>query len=358
METKTIQQDLADLFAGLAKESNSVQQPSVAPVEVPPVQTPAVTEPLVQAPVSTPNVAPTPIASPNVTPATPAPTASPDVLGVVDGWDASAPTPVVAPVVAPVPTPAVDFSDLAKVLGQEVRTKEDLVSVVAAVKAKADELSTLPENLSKAIEIARLGGNYLEYLGVSAIDWGKEDPVTLYENHVINQFSDRDGKVDYDKVDRILDKIDDDEKELRGRDLQRQYIAIQSQSKHQAEAQARAQRSAFEQSVRRTVDGLSEISGFKLSQSHKEDLYSSIVKGEDLRPTDVSQRVFNLFVTKYFGKIDSFRKEQIKNAAKREILEQAQLPELTAPSEVTPATADRGYNLGDFLKELENKKKW
>lgn len=354
-----MQQELGDLFASLAKESNGVQQ-TTAPVEVPPVQTPVVTEPVVQAPVSTPNVAPAPNATPALTVATPTPVVSPDTVGGVDGWDNSVVTAPVtsAPVVAPVSTPTVDFSDFAKVLGQDVKTKDELVSLVATVKAKADELSTLPENLSKAIEIARLGGNYLEYLGVSAIDWGKEDPVTLYENHVINQFSDQEGKVDYEKVDRILDKMDDDEKELRGRDLQRQYISIQSQSKHQAEAQARAQRSAFEQSVRRTVDSLSEVHGFKLSPAHKEELYSEIVRGEDLRPTDVSQRVVNRFVTKYFGKIDSFRKEQIKNAAKREILEQAQLPNLTTTTEATSTAPDRGYNLGDFLKELENKKKW
>ncbi len=355
-EQTTIGQDLASLWTSLAKESNG---PEVTPVttETQPVQTTGVAAPAQETPV-TPKVETTPTATP-VTQATAAPTpaVAPVTNGIVEDWDTVAPAPVVAPVtVAPVQVqPQFDFSDVAKALGQEIKSKEDLIQSVTATKAKVDALSSLPENLAKAIEISQLGGNYLEYLGVTQVDWSKEDPITLYENSVINDLTDTNGAVDYERVDRILDKIDDDEKELRGRNLQRQYSTYQSNQKAQLENQARAQRQAFEQSVKRSVEGLNEIFGFKLSPAHKDELYSDIVKGEDLKQADVNQRIINRFITKNFGKIDSFRKTQIQNAVKREMLQEAQLPALTPSTETLTSAPAKAYGLEDYIKELGNK---
>lgn len=362
-DQKSMNEQVNDLFADLIKQNSA--QPEPAPVSTEPTSAPA--------PVPTPPaVTPTPSPS-NVTPATVEPSApaaeptippvSTDIDGPADNWDVDAPavTPAVTPAPAAVPTLTVtpDFSNLAKVLGKEtIKSSDELVSAVNEIKAKADLVSQLPEQLQKAIEIANLNGNYLEYLGVSVIDWGKEDPVTLYENYVINQFTDSQGQVDYERVDKLLEKIDDDEKELRGRDLQRQYMTYQAQEKQRAEQQARITRQNFEQDVKRTVDNLSDVAGFKLSPTHKAELYSYIISGEDQKNKDVSQRVMNAFVTKYFSKIDSFRKTQIRNATKKEILEQATIPQLNTPADgVTPVEPAKPYGLSDYLKELEQKKR-
>ena len=358
MPELSMKEELNQLWGSLAKESNG---PEVTPVslETQPVQTTGTTAPATETPVA-PKVESTSTATPVETPATvvPTPVTSLGLTGIVENWDTVAPTVTPQSVVAPVAVqPQFDFSDVAKVLGQEIKTKEDLIQTVAATKAKVDALSSLPENLAKAIEISQLGGNYLEYLGVTQVDWSKEDPITLYENSVINDLTDANGAVDYERVDRILDKIDDDEKELRGRNLQRQYSTYQANQKAQLEQQARLQRQSFEQSVKRSVDGLSEIFGFKLSPAHKDELYSDIVKGEDLKQADVNQRIINRFITKNFGKIDSFRKTQIQNATKREMLQEAQLPQLTPSTETSNPTPDAKYGVLDYIKDMENKQK-
>lgn len=371
MEQTSIKDDLASIFAQLSTQpapspepTAPVAQGQTAPTTAPTVpQTTtapaATTDP---APQVAPNAEPTPVTAPKTEPAPATATTPSAVDAPVDTWDtdetptqATSPAPVTAPV-----TPATsDFSDIAKVLGREkIASKDELVTVVNEVKAKADRLASLPADLQKAIEIANSNGNYLEYLGVGVIDWSKEDPITLYENYVINQFTDNQGNVDYERVDKLLDKIEDDEKELRGRDLQRQYINHQANEKARVEYQTRVERQAFEQSVKGAVDSLNDIAGFKLSPTHKAELYNYIVRGEDQKVNDVSQRVINAFITKYFTKIDSFRKSQIRNATKREILEQATVPQLNASAEPTTSTEpEKKYGLGEFLKELEKQKR-
>lgn len=367
MEPKTIKQELNDLFLDLSKKNATPEAIALAQATgqgVEGVVPTGVVEPPAQT-APEPGKAPETTAASADQPITPKPEPvkpqTVDVDGVVDGWDSESPvvTPPVQPTTVQTPT-SYDFSDFAKVLGKDdLKSKDDVVKVVSEIKAKVDSLATLPEPLAKAIEIANLNGDYLSYLGVSQIDWSKEDPVLLYENYITNQFTDaQTGNVDFERVDKFLDRLDEDEKELRGKELQKGYIAQQQYQKQQIEQQARAQKQNFEQSLRRTIDSLSEIAGYKLTPSHKEELYSYISHGEDLMESDLSNRVVNAFVKKNFNKIDSFRKQQIRNAVKKEILEEAVLPEVK-PVSATPDVSkpSTGYTLDDYLKDLQNKQK-
>lgn len=350
METRTIQQDLNDLFADLAKKSGSSEPSGLAPA----VQ--AMTEPVAAAPVTPtePVVAPVaPVVEP-VAPVEPS---------FIDDWD-GAPAPVVPTTQAQVeptaaPTPSFDFSEIAKVLGTgEIKTKEEVLKAVAEVKTKAETLSQLPESLAKAIEIAKSNGNYLEYLGVSVVDWGKEDPIVLYENYIEDQFYNPEtGVVDYEKADKILEKLDDEEKELRGRELQRSYIAHQKQQKDFLEREARERRGQFEAGVRQVVESLGDVNGYKLTPSHKAELMNFVLSGEDLKETSIQSRVMNAFIKKYFNSLDAYNKTKIKNATKREILQEAQVTSVTPSTESVPSeTSKKGYTMNDWLEDLKKKK--
>lgn len=226
--------------------------------------------------------------------------------------------------------------------------------MIEDIKKKAEMLSTLPADLAKAVEIARNNGNYLEYLKVSSVDWTKEDPTILYENYVVNQFTSPQGEVDYDRVERFLEKLDDDEKELRGKELQNQYVSIQRQQQAIYEAQAQSTRNEFERTLKQTIDALDKVSDFKVSPIHKQELYEYIAKGEDLKESDISSRVMNAFIKKYFQKIDSFRKTQLRNSVKKEIIESITVPQLSTPGQVaiTDASA-RKFSLDDYVKDLQ-----
>jgi len=336
MLPNVLQSELDGLLGQLAAQNNP--QPPVT-------ETAPVTSVVEPAPA-------TPVASTPAAPA-PAPVDAPiDLDAVIDSWDS---TPVESVTTAPVaPQPTVNhLSELAKVLN--VQKDEEILKVVEAYKQKAQVLEAIPEDLGKALEIAKDGGDYLEYLKISVVDWSKEDPITLYENYVIDQYTDPNTKlVDTEKVDKLLDRIDDDDKELRGKELQRSYMNFQSQRKNAIENDARAQKQKFETTLRQAVDAVDNIAGFKLTSSHKAELYNYIMSGQDLRPQDLQARVIDAGLKKYWGKMDNFRKDQIKNATTRQMLESTTFPKLNATS--TPSQIDgkpKQYGMEDYIKELE-----
>lgn len=343
MAQTVLQTEMDSLYAQLSAQNNPTQSPVVdqtqppvditltAPVVATPAQAPQVTQPVV-----------------DVSPI--------DLDALVDTWDTLEASAAQVAQVTPA-APVINYlSELAKVLN--VQKDDEVLQAVEKYKQKAEVFDKVPETLSKALEIAKDGGDYLEYLNVSVVDWSKEDPITLYENYVIDQYTDPQTKtVDVERVDKLLDRIEDDEKELRGKDLQRQYINFQAQRKAGIEFEARQTKQRFEQSLKQAVDGIDNIAGFKLTPAHKTELYNFVLSGQDLKPNDLQARVVDAGLKKYWSKMDTFRKSQIKNATKRELLEQTTFPKLNTTGQLTNVSAPaEKYGISDYIKELETRR--
>jgi len=350
----SIQEDLSSIiktFAGNSINNTQADDPFTpvlddkgAPLE-PKVET-VVPTPKVEAPVVAAKVEPV------VLPVTPIVEVKVDEL--VNPWD----EPVQAVVDTTITTAPFDFSEIAKALGKEdIKSKEDVVKAITEVQQVTERFKNVPDDLSRAIEISQLGGNYLEYLDVSQVDWSKEDPIVLYENYVEGQYFDpKTGLVDYEKVDKLLDAKSDEEKEFQGKELQRSYISHQKAQKDQILNQVRANRTNFEQSVRQIVDGLTDVQGYVLTPSKKAELLEFVISGQDLKDSDIKSRVVNAFVKKNFTALDKYMKTQMKNSVTRQILEQAQVPAIQPVSEPVDVTPTKKYGLNDYLEELKKQK--
>lgn len=335
--------ELSALYGQLSKTTTEVpvtvpietaQVPVVQPpVEVPKVDIPAVAQvPVIEAPVK--------------------------LDGIVEDWDTQAPKAETT-----VTIPEFDFAALAKELGvTEVKTKEELIAKVSEIKAKAttapQEPTVLPQDLAKAVEIAKQGGNYLEYLKVAAVDWSKEDPVILFENWVYDRFA-KGGKTS-EQIDEYLGKIDEFDKEVRGIELQNQYIAYQNQQRIIIENQARLEKQERDATARRTLDSMNDIYGFKLSGTNKEELFSDFTTpaGQALLAQaggNYKKALEGLFTFKYGAKIDQFRKKQLHDLTKRELLNELQNPKITSPSEIANAAVIEKDPIKLYLSELSQK---
>ena len=353
--------DLQSELGGILQEfsKNSISQPT-APEEGTPA--PVVT-PEVPATLMTP---PEPTAVTPTEPVVPEPVA-PIVDSVIDDWDADAkPTESVA---TPTPTAVFDFSEMGKALGTEdIKTKEDLISFVSKVKSEAESaksgLSDLPQELTKAIELAKTGGDYLSYLKVSSVDYGKLDPVDVYEEYVIDRSTDENGNVDYDKVNTFLDSIQDFDKELRGKEIIKNLQSQQLHAVKQLEDQASKRKEQAISSVQTVLSTLDDVNGFKLKPTHKQELFDWIVSGKMMKEAffsdktgeyDFSKVVKAAALLKYGEKMDAYRKQQIRNSVKRELLDDLQNPQVEKPTIAAGAEPKRGYDLGDFVDELKNK---
>lgn len=352
--SQTIQDELNSLIAGFAK--NSISQPSADPFAPVLDATGNPVEPV--APVVDPSkVTPTPVSA-TPTPVVPEPPKPDGTL--IEDWEtdpiAAGTMPPVTP--EPITTPVFDYTEVAKALGKDnLNAKDDVIAAVNELKQKAAMLEQVPEDLVKAMEIAKANGNYLEYLQVSVVDWAKEDPIVLYENYVEDQFyNPATNLIDYEKVDKMLEKMDDEEKEFRGKELQRQYVAYQKQQKDFILQQTQAKRAQFEQSVKQVINELKDINEYVLTPAKKAELVEYVLTGQDLKENDVRSRVVNAFIKKNFQSIDKFMKSKVRNATQREILNEAQIPDIKPSSTPAPAAPSKAYSIQDYIQELATKK--
>lgn len=343
-----LEQGLLDIFSQLSVKP--IEPAPTLETHVSPPQPPALAAPVVVGP---PKVEPAPAAIPVVAPVVV------DLDKPIENWDVDPTDPV---------TPAaqvVDFQSIAKELGFEnITTKEELAKQVSEIKIKAEapskNIEVLPEDLAKAVDIAKQGGNYLEYLKVSAVDWSKQDPILLFENMVYSSMA-KSGKT-VDEIDAYLDKIDDFDKEFRGRDLQAQYSNIQQQQRSAIEAQTRAEKSQFDNAVQTALHSISDVYGFKVSEPQKETLYrqftSTPIGRALLAQTggDYKQALTGLFNINYGAKIDQIRKQQIKSATKRELLEELTNPKITTPANITtPLSNEKVDPIKTYFDEIKIK---
>jgi hypothetical protein len=321
--------------------------------------------PTLETTASTPAPA-TPNAVPAAAPVVAIPPAAAPVVdfnAMVEDWDSST-TQASAQPTSPAPTTPVNsiaeinYSDIAKELSLgEIKTKDEFIRAAQELKKKANSLGELPSDLSKAVEIAKLGGNYLEYLNVSVVDWEGQDPVVLYENYVIDRYTNKEGMVDSTKVDKLLDTLSDEEKELRGRELQNQYVGIQQQQKQRIEYDARQAKANFEQGLKQAMDSVDNIAGFKLSPNHKTEIFNEILSGADLKHNDLRSRVEAAALRKYWTKMDDYRKTQIKNSTLKQTLDEATFPRLNSTSSVAAPEAAKAEPLWkSYLDELTKRR--
>lgn len=354
-------------------ESEAISQPQTPPTEsveqsavstpVIPQQTPEGGEPKPTEEKVTPEVEPT--AQKVEEDKTKEQDKTPKEVEVIDDWDSE-------PSSEPKEQPSVDiYSDLGKAVGlDKVKTKEDLINGIGELKEKLNALnekqnsvfSDLPENLAKAVELAKNNGDYLTYLGLSTVDYEKIDPVDLYEAYVEDSLTDSAGNVDYEKVDEFLDSLSDTDKEIRGKQLKATYVSEQNQKKAYLEAQATEQKARKESAIREALDKLDAVNGFKVSPAHKQDIYQDLVSDplKDYRKNgslDYNKLARDRFIIKNYEKLDRFRQTQIKNATKREILDEITSPQIVRTGTVAaPEQTKKGYSLSDLLNDVSKVK--
>lgn len=367
--SNSIHDELSSLMGDLANKASSPVEPTPAPA--PAASTPA--EPV--EPVAEPKEPVEPVEPSddnqvepqNVDDLEDVVPAEPVEPELIDDWDSDS-------ISDPDPQKPVNdevYLELGKAVGlEEIKSKDELINRVKELKEgveKANEekkslLESIPEDLVKAVELAKQNGDYLSYLGVSSVDYSKVDPIDLYEAYVEDSLANPDGTVDYDKVDEYLDSLSDVDKELRGKQLKAQYIETQNQKKVYLQAQAEESRIRKERLVKEAVDKLNVVNGFKVSPSHKQELYNDLVsdplkdyrKGNSL---DYEKMVKDRFIVKYYEKLDRFRQTQIKNGVKREMLNEITNPQITKPGTVAaPEKKKEGYSLADLLNDVSKVK--
>lgn len=234
-------------------------------------------------------------------------------------------------------TPTMDFESLAKELGTESIKDEaslkgylsEMKSKVATLEEQAKQLEKfkeLPENLRDAVELAQEGGDYLDYLGVNSINYDAVDPVDLLVDDVMATFTNANGEVDEDSAYNYLDQLTEEEKVYRGNQLKKSYKSKQEYQNAQIKARVNQQKIAKTRRNKEAVDSLNEVSGLKLTNKHKSELFEALNSGSvekailGPKAKDPKALAEAIFKVRNFDKLKQKAEQMAKTSTKRKIL--------------------------------------
>jgi hypothetical protein len=189
--------------------------------------------------------------------------------------------------------PKFDFSELGKALQIEgIDSKDSLVAKWKEVSQKTKEYedklaayNSIPEPLREAIELANRGGDYLEYLGVSTIDYDGIDDRSLVEEELIELgiFNNADGSINEDALAEYVDGLSDKELKVRGAQVRYRFKNTQAAQKQEQIRKAEESKQRAISDMRVALDKLNNIGPFKLNQARKKELFDSFSSGQMLK---------------------------------------------------------------------------
>jgi len=271
--------------------------------------------------------------------------------------------------------PSYDFSELGKALEfGEVKTKDELISKTREIREQLQQLQKqkdalyagLPEDLKRDIELAKQGVDVKTIRALTSVDYSKVDPVALFEQDVVRMYTDPStGKVDNDKVDAFLDRYTEDQMEFEGKKIQQQYIQYQQQELSRIEREASQRKQEADRQLRQAVASVDNISGLKIKESVKNDLYGDLSNGR-FRPlldaftdnqgqVDYRAAFEAAYKIKYFDKVTAHLSEKAKNSGKKEVYNQITNAQIKKP-EIAPAPETKPKSKAEQLIEAARSK--
>lgn len=326
-----------DILTNFAKQ-NSPQQEQTTVVNSSPAAEPPVTPQVIDT---------APVAQPAAeTPATPVEQAPVNL----DDWDDSKPSE---------PKP-VEVDPFFKEVGIEAQNWEE-----AKTKLKERLKEEYPDNLKKAIEVFKKGGDYLEVLKINSVDYSKIDPIQIYESHIHSN------AVNPEEAKAYLDGKSEVEKRIEGKRLQQQYINYQKQQesdlmqKLEAEATRKVEaKKLADERLKSTLDKVEKIAGLTVKPHHKAEIFDAITTGRMQRELffdqksgdyDYNSMVETYFLKKNLPKIMDHLKKVTETTTKRTLLQEITNAEITKPSEKPKPETETRSQLERYVDSLKPK---
>jgi Enolase len=248
---------------------------------------------------------------------------------VLENWDkASAEAPKTEPAVEPEPY----YTQIAKKVGSEFKDEEELIA-----KLKADPFEGVPANLKKAVELAKKGGDYLQLLKVSQVDYSQIDPVSLYEADVLSKAQDKQAAKEW------LDTISPIQKQIGGEQIKQNAIYHQQNQEQElirsvetAKAQAEQVKKAYNEQAQETLNKTEaiEVAGYKLKLDgrHKKQIANSLASSEfwndqryqTQKGFDLERKIRDEFLTTNWETVQQFLSDRVKTATLKEVANEVQ----------------------------------
>jgi hypothetical protein len=271
--------------------------------------------------------------------------------------------------------PKFDFSSLGKALELDgVDSQDALVGKVKEISQKAKEYegklaaySSIPEPLKEAIELANKGGDYLEYLGVSTINYDDFDDRSLVEEELIELgiFNNADGSVNEDALAEYVDGLNDKELRVKGAQVRNRFKQEQASQRQALQKKAEEQKVKAIETMRATLDKVNNIGPFKLNQSRKKELLDSFSSGQMMKELfqdsqgrfDYAKAIQVYYRTKYGDKVEKLAADYVRSKTIKEQANEIRNVDLSQNNRVARPTVQTDTDPMDyFLNKLKGNK--
>lgn len=226
----------------------------------------------------------------------------------------------------------IDVSSISKDLGFDANDieslKEQINNKIEESKISADEWKNgVPQNLIEAVELSKGGGDYLDYLNVSSIDYSSIPDIDIVASALYPDFT-KDGVVDEDALNEYVDTLTDTQIRVEASKLRRNYEANQEHSKNEKIALANQRRQDVKEGIEKALSSYDDVGGFKVPLSEKNFIRNSV--NNDTLMKDLffnSKGVLDyekvrdvVFKYRNFDKIKRFWETKFVNQTKRDVI--------------------------------------
>lgn len=182
------------------------------------------------------------------------------------------------------------YQEKIKELGFDgVKSKDEFIAKVAELKAQAESASTVfaDDVLKQANDIAKQGGNYLEYLGVATQDYDAVDDTTLLTWSLKEDFANEQELQDY------LDEMSDVVKKREVNRLRKDLKAQQEVQKQAIIENAKRAQQQYDASLRSAVESITVVDKVKINDSAKSKVLKDLTTyNEKARATEFQLKYF------------------------------------------------------------------
>lgn len=245
----------------------------------------------------------------------------------------------------------------------EVKSKDEFVSKVNELKKIQELQKNLPSDLVEALAVAKDGGDYKEFLGISSVNYDEFSNRELVEASVEKYFKREDGSIDEERLVEFVDSKSPEEINMMGDQVRENLKLKQAQKVDTFKQRLTEKKSQIDNKLKSYISSLSSVAGVKVSDAEKDVLYREISSGEiykrsftdDSGERSPEKEVQNYFKIKYFDKILQLAKTSSAKEGKKDVIKKLTNSNVkqTRPSTKVAGNQSTPSALDLYIKSLQ-----
>lgn len=262
------------------------------------------------------------------------------------------------------------YETLAKELGLQSQTKEDLINEYKRLREEAQkvgEYKDLPSDLAQAIKMAKNNEDYTALFKQQVgVDHKAFDDKTLLINQNAKYFTDPAGQVDKEALYEYVEDMTPIQQKIEASKIREQIEDYNQRVRENALRAEYEKKQLIQNELTKAISETNNVKGFTVTPEHKTEALNKISTGEavkemfyksDGKSYDMNKLFEVYFIYKNFDKIKTFLTRRATDAVKKEEFNKISNANINAPQHSTNVAkgAQKSDYLSDYIEMLNRR---